>query len=74
MMVSTLKGCAILGTRFEYDLAPLQGAILSHLVPVVFAPLRPPATVSQPFGLQNTFCDKTHQKATDTTTDRHAET
>src|SRR6478736_2846239 len=32
-------------------LAPFQGARRDHSVPVVFAALRPPATLSPPFGL-----------------------
>src|SRR5215470_9523817 len=35
----------------EQRLAPLQGAIFYRSVPVVFAALRPPATVYQPSGL-----------------------
>ena len=39
-------------------LAPLQGAILLWLVPVVFASLQPPATICQPSGLMPTIPSK----------------
>src|SRR5690242_8586373 len=40
------------GARFSQGrLAPFQGACRNHSLPVVFAALRPPATLSQTFGL-----------------------
>jgi hypothetical protein len=38
----------------EPELAPLQGANLYYLIPVVSTAFRPSATVAQPFGLQLT--------------------
>src|ERR1043166_992862 len=41
-----------MGARFSQGRrAPFQGACRNHSIPVVFAALRPPATLSQTFGL-----------------------
>jgi len=49
-IIGTLKGWETLLVKLSH---PLQGANGSYYaVPVVFATLRPPATLSQPFGLQ----------------------